>query len=268
MRRARGADELFIFLRTFFKPNKGGRPGTKTHTSTPPRHLLSHTYHLHAHSTHNKHMTHTRYTQYTQHRTTHTHNTAKFDGKPTIPVVTFGPSAPVMYDAMGVRRQAGYHATAINNLVTAFPSNGDLSRAGGGGGGGGRRGNARGGGGGVGGGGAGVEEGLVGAGGYHSGGASDEVGAAQVECRSPIRSLKAPGFNPRAYEVKNWGFRMCFQTRLCTATTWMRCWQEEEGAGPGMLIGTGACSRGSRRGWHFPPRYVCCFTTKNVRYQA
>ena len=27
-----------------------------------------------------------------------------------------------MYDAMGVRRQAGYHATAINNLVTAFPS--------------------------------------------------------------------------------------------------------------------------------------------------
>ena len=28
----------------------------------------------------------------------------------------------VMYDAMGVRRQAGMHATAINNLVTAFPS--------------------------------------------------------------------------------------------------------------------------------------------------
>ena len=27
-----------------------------------------------------------------------------------------------MYDAMGVRRQAGMHATAINNLVTAFPS--------------------------------------------------------------------------------------------------------------------------------------------------
>ena len=26
-----------------------------------------------------------------------------------------------MYDAMGVRRQAGMHATAINNLVTAFP---------------------------------------------------------------------------------------------------------------------------------------------------
>ena len=33
-----------------------------------------------------------------------------------------------MYDAMGVRRQAGYHATAINNLVTAFPSDGNLRR--------------------------------------------------------------------------------------------------------------------------------------------
>lgn len=29
---------------------------------------------------------------------------------------------------MGVRRQAGYHATAINNLVTAFPSDGNLAR--------------------------------------------------------------------------------------------------------------------------------------------
>jgi|TARA_B110000977_G_scaffold187652_1_gene255003 hypothetical protein len=33
-----------------------------------------------------------------------------------------------MYDAMGVRRQAGYHATAINNLVTAFPSEANLGR--------------------------------------------------------------------------------------------------------------------------------------------
>ena len=33
-----------------------------------------------------------------------------------------------MYDAMGVRRQAGYHATAINNLVTAFPSDVNLRR--------------------------------------------------------------------------------------------------------------------------------------------
>jgi hypothetical protein len=33
-----------------------------------------------------------------------------------------------MYDAMGVRRQAGYHATAINNLVTAFPSEAAFGR--------------------------------------------------------------------------------------------------------------------------------------------
>ena len=33
-----------------------------------------------------------------------------------------------MYDAMGVRRQAGSHATAINNLVTAFPSDVNLRR--------------------------------------------------------------------------------------------------------------------------------------------
>lgn len=35
-----------------------------------------------------------------------------------------------MYDAMGVRRQAGYHATAINNLVTAFPSEATFGRGG------------------------------------------------------------------------------------------------------------------------------------------
>lgn len=34
----------------------------------------------------------------------------------------------MMYDAMGVRRQAGYHATAINNLVTAFPSEAAFGR--------------------------------------------------------------------------------------------------------------------------------------------
>ena len=31
---------------------------------------------------------------------------------------------------MGVRRQAGYHATAINNLVTAFPSEATFGRGG------------------------------------------------------------------------------------------------------------------------------------------
>ena len=35
-----------------------------------------------------------------------------------------------MYDAMGVRRQAGDHATAINNLVTAFPSEATFGRGG------------------------------------------------------------------------------------------------------------------------------------------
>lgn len=39
-------------------------------------------------------------------------------------------SVQVMYDAMGVRRQAGYHATAINNLVTAFPSEATFGRGG------------------------------------------------------------------------------------------------------------------------------------------
>ena len=39
-----------------------------------------------------------------------------------------GDEHQVMYDAMGVRRQAGYHATAINNLVTAFPSEAAFGR--------------------------------------------------------------------------------------------------------------------------------------------
>ena len=34
----------------------------------------------------------------------------------------------VMYDAMGVRRQAGYHAHAINNLINTF-SSGNLAGA-------------------------------------------------------------------------------------------------------------------------------------------
>ena len=36
----------------------------------------------------------------------------------------------MLYDATGVRRQAGYHATAINNLVTAFPSEATFGRGG------------------------------------------------------------------------------------------------------------------------------------------
>lgn len=68
-----------------------------------------------------------------------------------------------MYDAMGVRRQAGYHATAINNLVTAFPSDGNLRRprdGAGAGAGGSANIDGR----------EGLEAGLVNGGGYQSGG--------------------------------------------------------------------------------------------------
>ena len=69
-------------------------------------------------------------------------------------------TSQVMYDAMGVRRQAGYHATAINNLVTAFPSEAAFGRH------------------------AhsetdSLEAGLV-AGGYHSGGGGDANDASNV----------------------------------------------------------------------------------------
>lgn len=66
-----------------------------------------------------------------------------------------------MYDAMGVRRQAGYHATAINNLVTAFPSDGNLRRPRDGAGAGGSANiDGR----------EGLEAGLINGGGYQSGG--------------------------------------------------------------------------------------------------
>ena len=71
-----------------------------------------------------------------------------------------GDEHQVMYDAMGVRRQAGYHATAINNLVTAFPSEAAFGR---------RAAETDA-----------LEAGLV-TGGYQSGGGGDETNASNDE---------------------------------------------------------------------------------------